>query len=167
VERSVYRLWLRLQHVVDLRDPASVSHAGNAPWFLDRDLARAVARSVRATGVVQALIVPSIAFLDDLSRWNPVVFLETLPADASAWITRTQYVGPCAGADRGQVERQIACVTRGPLRPAPDCLPGQDLSMGTMTMPAGGGRRIPVRTSLIPRTSREPDQCLVTCARQD
>lgn len=94
VERSVYRLWLRLQHVVDLRDPASVSHAGNAPWFLDRDLARAVARSVRATGAVQALIVPSIASLDDLSRWNLVVFLETLPADASAWITRTEYVGP-------------------------------------------------------------------------
>jgi RES domain-containing protein len=97
IERSVFRLSLRLEHVVDLRDPASI--AARVPdsattWFTNRDLARLVAHSFRAQGTVQALIVPSIAFLDDLTRWNLVVFLDTLPTDASTWITRTEYVGP-------------------------------------------------------------------------
>lgn len=101
IERSVFRLSLRLERVVDLRDPATI--AGRIPdvspaWLTDRHLARLVARSYRATGIIQALIVPSIAFLDDLTRWNLVVFLDTLPGalptDASTWITRTEYVGP-------------------------------------------------------------------------
>lgn len=94
VERSVFRLSLRLQHVVDLRDPAAVKTGATSPWFMDRDVARVVARSVRAAGTAQALIVPSIAFLDDLTGWNLVVFLDALPTDASTWITRTEYVGP-------------------------------------------------------------------------
>ncbi|MDQ3542133.1 MAG: RES family NAD+ phosphorylase, partial [Chloroflexota bacterium] len=75
VERTVFRLSLRLQRVVDLRSHAAVKHAVTSPWFLDRDVTRAVARSVRAAGTAQALIVPSIAFLDDLTRWNLVVFI--------------------------------------------------------------------------------------------
>lgn len=101
IERSVYRLSLRLQRVVDLRDPAAVKvwiTANASPWFLDRDLTRIIAHSFRTQGTVQALIVPSIAFPDDLTRWNLVVFLDTLPealpTGASSWITRTEYVGP-------------------------------------------------------------------------
>jgi len=90
VERSVFRL----QQVVDLRDPAAVRHVSDSSWFLDRDLARAVAHPARAIGTLQAMIVPSVAFLDDLSRWNLVVFLEVLPTDTSTWITWTESVGP-------------------------------------------------------------------------
>lgn len=105
IERSVFRLSIRLEHVVDLRDPASIADRvpdTTATWSTNRDLARLVAYSFRAEGIVQALIVPSIAFLDDLTRWNLVIFLDTLPdttldalpTDASSWITRTEYVGP-------------------------------------------------------------------------
>lgn len=40
------------------------------------------------------MLVPSIAFLDDLTRWNLVVFLEKLPTDSASWIHRTEYIGP-------------------------------------------------------------------------
>jgi hypothetical protein len=56
--------------------------------------ARTTATLVRATTSANAILVPSIAFLDDLTRWNLVVFLDTLPVDTSTWITRTEYVGP-------------------------------------------------------------------------
>lgn len=97
IERSVFRLSLRLECVVDLRDPASIADRvpdSATTWFTNRDLARLVAHSFRAQGTVQALIVPSIAFLDDPTRWNLVVFLDALPADTSTWITHTEYVGP-------------------------------------------------------------------------
>jgi RES domain-containing protein len=98
VERSVHRLSLRLQRVADLRDADLLPSATTSPPFLDRDVTRSLARSLRAAGSVEGLIVPSIAFLDDLTRWNLVVFLDTLPGHmptgASSWITRTEYVGP-------------------------------------------------------------------------
>lgn len=101
IERSVFHLSLRLDRVVDLRQLTSITDQliENSPiWFANRDLARAVARSFRANHANQALIVPSIAFLDDLTRWNLAVFLDTmpdaLPTGASSWVTRTEYVGP-------------------------------------------------------------------------
>lgn len=47
VERSVFGLWLRWQYVVDLRNPAAVRHVDASSWFLDRNLARVVARQMR------------------------------------------------------------------------------------------------------------------------
>ncbi len=97
ITRSVFRLTLRLQHVIDLRDPdvIEVLRLSDAPeCFLDRQTARAIAHSLRTTTAAQAMLVPSIAFLDDLTRWNLVVFVDKLPDDSSSWIQRTEYVGP-------------------------------------------------------------------------
>jgi hypothetical protein len=38
----------------------------------------------------QALLVPSVAFLDDQARWNLVLFLEKLPPDPSRFISVTR-----------------------------------------------------------------------------
>lgn len=97
VERSVFRLTLRLNAVLDLRDPsvAIALGANDAPaCFTDRATAQTTAAFVRATTSANAIFVPSIAFLDDFTRWNLVIFLDTLPTDAGTWITRTEYVGP-------------------------------------------------------------------------
>ncbi len=97
VERSVFRLSLHLDAVLDLREPsvAAALGADNAPaCFTDRAIAQTTAAMVRAPTAPNAILVPSIAFLDDLTRWNLVVFIDTLPTDASSWITRTEYVGP-------------------------------------------------------------------------
>lgn len=91
--RSVYRLDVRLEALLDLRD-AKVRGAlglhGGARRFLDIAVARATANFVRYTTPAQALLVPSVAFLDDPKRWNLVLFLEKLPSDLTSFITATR-----------------------------------------------------------------------------
>ena len=87
---------LTVDALVDLRDPA-VHHAlslHNAPHcFLDKDVARSTAQFLRRTTPARALLVPSMAFLDDLERWVLVVFLDKLPADPSRFITAVEPAG--------------------------------------------------------------------------
>jgi hypothetical protein len=40
------------------------------------------------------MLVPSVAFLDDFTRWNLVVFLEEVAGDTSLWITSVTPGGP-------------------------------------------------------------------------
>lgn len=96
VEREVYRLQLRLERVLDLRIPAISAAFGimDTPHqYADRAVARATAARVRSIGP-QGMLVPSIAFFDDPSRWNLVVFLETLPDNTDAWVQRVERIGP-------------------------------------------------------------------------
>lgn len=90
--RSVYRLGLRLSAVLDLRQPrvrGALGLQGGARRFLDRRVARATAQYVRTTTPIEAVLVPPMAFLDDPTRSNLVLFLEKLPADLSSFITAT------------------------------------------------------------------------------
>lgn len=89
-ERTVYRLMLRIEHVLDLRAPETwqALSLDEAPTcFLDRAVARATARYLRRTTTAQALLVPSVAMLDQAHRWNLVVFLDKLPEDPARFIT--------------------------------------------------------------------------------
>jgi RES domain-containing protein len=91
-ERALYRLELRLETVLDLREPRVLAALGlrdDVRRFLDIAYARATANFVRRTSAAQALLVPSMAFLDDLARWNLVLFLEKLPADLATFISAT------------------------------------------------------------------------------
>lgn len=97
IRREAYRLHLRLDAVIDLRNPnvtAALDRADAPHCFMDREIARSTARYLRETTPAQALLVPSIAFLDDLTRWNLVVFLDKLPADLRQWIHRVERLGP-------------------------------------------------------------------------
>jgi RES domain-containing protein len=91
-ERAVYRLDVRVEALLDLRAP-SVRRAlglhGGVRRFLDVAVARATANFARRTTAAEALLVPSVAFLDDPARWNLVLFLEKLPGDLSRFITAT------------------------------------------------------------------------------
>ncbi len=73
-----------LDRVVDLGNPASQTALGviGAPGcFVDKSMCRAIARDARNLDTtVQALLVPSIAFLDDATKWNLVVYLDRVPA---------------------------------------------------------------------------------------
>lgn len=100
--RTVYRLHLHLDAVVDLRDSGLTSNVeGDDPpgWLIDKERAHSVARHLRSATPAQVLLVPSVAFLDDLTRWNLVVFLDKLPADPQAWIQRVETVGPLRWGD--------------------------------------------------------------------
>ena len=88
-DRDDSALWcvpVRLRHAVDLRpgrEPEAVSGAHGAAglarddrgWYLDQETTRDLAARLRYEDGVDGLIVPSVAFLDDPSRGNIVVFV--------------------------------------------------------------------------------------------
>jgi len=79
--RRIYDLCLELDRVLDLRDErvcAALSLPDAPACFLDREIARTTASFLRRVARVQAIFVPSLAFLDDPSRWVLVLFLERL-----------------------------------------------------------------------------------------
>jgi RES domain-containing protein len=82
--RHVWRLELTLKHVIDLRNPQlwkELSLQNPPSCFLDPEQARAVAQFVRKTTLAEAVLVPSMAFLDKPDRWVMAVFLEKLLTD--------------------------------------------------------------------------------------
>ena len=96
LERAVYRLTLAFDHVLDLRSPevwALLSLETAPSCFADIGVARATAHFVRRTTAAQALLVPSIGFLDQLDRWCLVLFLEKLP-EPTEFVGAVTPVGP-------------------------------------------------------------------------
>jgi RES domain-containing protein len=82
--RHVWRLELTLEHVIDLRNPKlwkELSLQNPPSCFLDIEQARAVAQLVRKTTLAEAVLVPSMAFLDKPDRWVMAIFLEKLLTD--------------------------------------------------------------------------------------
>lgn len=93
LRRQLYRLRLRLDSVLDLCHPGAWEALGldHAPQcFLDKSVARATGQYLRVTTAVQAIRVPSMAHLDDTSRWALVVFLEKLPSDPRSFVVECE-----------------------------------------------------------------------------
>lgn len=91
--RAVYELGVRLERVVDLRDARVLRLIGrdDAPeCWLDQRIARAVATFFRDSLDLQALLVPSVAHLDDAGRFNVVCFLENLPETPRSFLPRAR-----------------------------------------------------------------------------
>jgi RES domain-containing protein len=77
----VWSIRLHLTSVLDLRQPevrADLGLPADSTWFLDRGACSSLADRVRAAGAHDGLIVPSVAFLDDMERWNAVIFADRL-----------------------------------------------------------------------------------------
>jgi RES domain-containing protein len=93
VRRRLLGLSLQVEGLLDLRRP-DVRQAIEAPddldAFRDREVARASARRARSRAGVAGLLVPSMAFLDDLSRANLVLFMEHLGGNLAA-LVRVQH----------------------------------------------------------------------------
>jgi hypothetical protein len=90
----VYEVAVQLEAVLDLRDGqvrSAIGLHGGARRFLDRAIARATAHFLRRTSSAEALLVPSMAFLDDPSGWNLVLFLDKLPTDTSSYMSASFY----------------------------------------------------------------------------
>jgi RES domain-containing protein len=97
VERSTFSLELSIDHVLDLRreEVCRSLSIENAPYcFVEMEIARATAHFIRRTTEAQALLVPSMGFLDDLERWCLVAFLEKLPSDPRRFISSVTPRGP-------------------------------------------------------------------------
>lgn len=121
--RTVYRLAVRVERLLDLREPAAWAALSleNAPFcFADKSVARATAQFLRRTTAAQGLLVPSVAFLDDLDRWVLALFLEKLPAESATFIPAVAVEGPLRWApgaaplpDRPDQEDRWATAARG------------------------------------------------------
>jgi RES domain-containing protein len=97
VERSVFSLELSIHQVLDFRseEVCDALSLNNVPYcFADKRVARATAKFVRSTTEAQALLVPSMGFLDNLERWCLVAFLEKLPPDPRSFIATVTPCGP-------------------------------------------------------------------------
>jgi RES domain-containing protein len=87
--RRVYRFEVTLDHVLDLREQSvwSALSLADAPvCYQDKNVARATAAFIRNTTLAQAVLVPSVAFLDDLEQWCLVLFLEKLPSEGRQFL---------------------------------------------------------------------------------
>jgi RES domain-containing protein len=97
IERSAFSLELSIDFVIDLRDDKVCKALSlvNAPTcFQDIQIARATAQFVRRTTAGQAMLVPSMAFLDHPERWCLVIFLEKLPPDPRRYFSAVTPCGP-------------------------------------------------------------------------
>jgi RES domain-containing protein len=87
--RELYRLDVTVDALVDLRnlDLCRLLSLRDPPaCFLDKALARAIADYLRQSTRAQGLLMPSVVFLDDPSRWSCILFLEKLPARPEQFI---------------------------------------------------------------------------------
>ena len=89
VARQIFRLHLEIDRMLDLASPevrSALSLPSDPACFPGIDYARATAHYIRVTTQAQGLIVPSMCFLDDVSRWCMVLFLEKLPPDPHDYV---------------------------------------------------------------------------------
>jgi RES domain-containing protein len=94
--RKVYRFQVELESILDLRDANVWTELSlvNAPdCFKDKVIARATAHFIRNTTEAQAILVPSISFLDDMEQWCLVMFLEKLPSNPHHFLPSIQEDG--------------------------------------------------------------------------
>jgi RES domain-containing protein len=94
--RKVYRFQVQLDCVLDLGQPEAwteLSLIAAPTCFNDKSVARATAQFIRYTTEAQAIVVPSVAFLDDLTQWCLVLFLEKLAPDPRAFLPSVQQDG--------------------------------------------------------------------------
>ena len=83
--RQIWKLSVTLTKTIDLcnLDACKTLSLTNPPYcFEEIQVARSTATFLRNTLRIEALFVPSLVFIDDLSKWCLVVFLENLPEDS-------------------------------------------------------------------------------------
>lgn len=88
-QRVLFTLECALDEVVDLRSATVLAALGvtepSPAWVLDKVACREVARAIRSVPTIQGFLVPSMAFLDDSSHWNLIVYADRIEGAISAW----------------------------------------------------------------------------------
>jgi len=98
--QGLWQVQVALTSAVDLRRVDVRAAAGvpeDARWFLDSARCRELAARFRNAGC-DGLVVPSVAFLDDLRRWNAVIFVDRA-APLSLVVREPRSVGAVAPLD--------------------------------------------------------------------
>lgn len=83
--RQIWKLSVDLNKTIDLcnLEACKALSLTNPPnCFSNYQITRSTATFLRNTLQIEAIFVPSMVFMDDLSKWCLVVFLENLPEDS-------------------------------------------------------------------------------------
>ncbi|HET7473906.1 MAG TPA: RES family NAD+ phosphorylase [Candidatus Limnocylindrales bacterium] len=94
--RDIVQLELRPTRVLDFRrdDVREALGPRSAPSAcLDRSIAQDLGRDVRGLGLVEGIVVPSMAFLDQPDRYNVVLFVEALAGGIASALASPVVVG--------------------------------------------------------------------------
>lgn len=94
--RQIWRFKVRLNRTLNLCDlkVCKALSLTDAPYcFEDKRVSRSTANFLRNSLKVDAIFVPSMVFLDDLSKWCLVIFLENLPQNPTEYLPETQKHG--------------------------------------------------------------------------
>ena len=94
--RQIWRFTVKLNRTLNLCDlkVCSALSLSDAPYcFRDKRVARSTANFLRSSLKVDAIFVPSMVFIDDLSKWCLVIFLENLPKDSIPFLPKAQKHG--------------------------------------------------------------------------
>ena len=84
-KRQIWKLSVSLSKTIDLcnfKACKALSLEDPPHCFSNIQIARSTATFLRNTLKIEALFVPSMVFMDDLSKWCLVLFLENLPEDS-------------------------------------------------------------------------------------
>lgn len=93
-KRHFYRLEIQLERTINLCNPDVYANFPGAPdCYKEIKIARTVGALIRNVFKVEAIFVPSMAFLDDLSKWCLVLFLENLPKEVGQYIINVKKSG--------------------------------------------------------------------------
>lgn len=92
-KRQIWKLSVRLKKTIDLCD-IKVCNALSLPdpphCFSNIQIARSTSAFLRSSLQIEAIFVPSMVFMDDLSKWCLVVFLENLPDDSRRFFPKAE-----------------------------------------------------------------------------
>ena len=94
--RQIWKLSVELKKTIDLcnlKTCEALSLADPPDCFSNIQIARATATFLRNTLKIEAIFVPSMVFMDDLSKWSIVVFLENLPEDSTQFFPEAKKNG--------------------------------------------------------------------------
>ena len=94
--RQIWQFTVKLNRTLNLCDPKvwSALSLTDAPHcFKDKRVARSTANFLRSSLKVDAIFVPSMVFLDDLSKWCLVIFLENLPKNPIKFLPEAKKQG--------------------------------------------------------------------------
>jgi RES domain-containing protein len=91
--RQIWRFTVKLNRTLNLCDlkVCSALSLTDAPdCFKDKRVARSTANFLRSSLKVDAIFVPSMVFLDDLSKWCLVIFLENSPKNSIKFLPKAR-----------------------------------------------------------------------------
>jgi len=95
-DRTIWSVLVQARGIVDLRPWLSDGLVAERAWVFDRSRCHALADRLRSMEGVSGMLVPSAGSLDDVSRWNLVLYVDRIDRPLEQLIGEPQPIGRIA-----------------------------------------------------------------------